>query len=157
MSQVRAQILDVEFPNTAAVRIVINAPASKIFEVLANPRAHASFDGSGTIEKSISGPVRLHQGAKFRMAMKIKVPYRITNTVVTFEENKKITWCHLMKWTWSYELHDLGNSTTQVTEIFDGHSIPAFSRWWLKKTGAVARNPKFMAKSLVQLKALCEG
>jgi hypothetical protein len=36
-----------------------------------------------------------------------------------------------MKWTWSYELHDLGNSTTQVTEIFDGHSIPAFSRWWL--------------------------
>jgi hypothetical protein len=62
-----------------------------------------------------------------------------------------------MKWTWSYELHDLGNSTTQVTEIFDGSSLPAFSRWWLKKTGAVARNPKFMAKSLVQLKALCEG
>ena len=157
MSQVRAQILDVDFPNTAAARIVVNAPASKIFEVLANPRAHSSFDGSGTIEKSISGPSRLHLGAKFSMAMKIKVPYRITNTVVAFEENKKITWCHLMKWTWSYELKDLGNSTTQVTEIFDGHSLPAFSRWWLKKTGAVARNPKFMAKSLVQLKALCEG
>jgi uncharacterized protein YndB with AHSA1/START domain len=157
MSQVRAQILDVDFPNTAAARIVINAPASKIFEVLANPRAHSSFDGSGTIEKSISGPSRLHLGAKFSMAMKIKVPYRITNTVVAFEENKKITWCHLMKWTWSYELKDLGNSTTQVTEIFDGYKIPAFSRWWLKKTGAVARNPKFMAKSLVQLKALCEG
>ena len=157
MSQVRAEILDVDYPNTAAARIVINAPASKIFEVLANPRAHASFDGSGTIEKSISGPVRLHQGAKFGMAMKIKVPYRITNTVVAFEENQKITWCHLMKWTWSYELHDLGNSTTQVTEIFDGSTIPAFSRWWLKKTGAVARNPKFMAKSLVQLKALREG
>jgi len=157
MSQVRAQILDVDFPNTAAARIVINAPASKIFEVLANPRAHSSFDGSGTIEKSISGPSRLHLGAKFSMAMKIKVPYRITNTVVAFEENKKITWCHLMKWTWSYELKDLGNSTTQVTEIFDGNTIPAFSRWWLKKTGAVGRNPKFMAKSLVQLKALCEG
>ena len=157
MSQVRAQILDVDFPNTAAARIEINAPASKIFEVLANPRAHSSFDGSGTIEKSISGPSRLHLGAKFSMAMKIKVPYRITNTVVAFEENKKITWCHLMKWTWSYELKDLGNSTTQVTEIFDGYTIPAFSRWWLKKTGAVARNPKFMAKSLVQLKALCEG
>jgi uncharacterized protein YndB with AHSA1/START domain len=157
MSKVRAEILEVDHPNTAAARIVINAPASKIFELLANPRAHASFDGSGSIKKSISGPVRLHQGAKFRMAMNIKVPYRITNTVVAFEENKKITWCHLMKWTWSYELHDLGNSTTQVTEIFDAHSIPAFSRWWLKKTGAVAGNPKFMAKSLVQLKALCEG
>ena len=157
MSKVRAEILDVDYPNMAAARIVINAPASKIFELLANPRAHASFDGSGSIKKSISGPVRLHHGAKFGMAMNIKVPYRITNTVVAFEENKKITWCHLMKWTWSYELHDLGNSTTQITEIFDAHSIPAFSRWWLKKTGAVARNPKFMAKSLVQLKALCEG
>jgi uncharacterized protein YndB with AHSA1/START domain len=157
MSKVRAEILDVDYPNTAAARIVINAPASKIFELLANPRAHASFDGSGSIKKSISGPVRLHQGAKFGMAMNIKVPYHITNTVVAFEESKKITWCHLMKWTWSYELHDLGNSTTQVTEIFDAHSIPAFSRWWLKKTGAVARNPKSMAKSLVQLKALCEG
>ena len=157
MSQVRAQILDVDFPNTAAARIVINAPASKIFEVLANPRAHSSFDGSATIKGSISGPSRLHLGAKFSMSMKIKVPYRISNTVVAFEENKKITWCHLMKWTWSYELKDLGNSTTQVTEIFDGYTIPAFSRWWLKKTGAVARNPKFMAKSLVQLKALCEG
>ena len=157
MSKVRAEILDVDYPNTAAARIVINAPASKIFELLANPRAHASFDGSGTIEKSVSGPVRLHLGAKFGMAMKIKVPYRITNTVVAFEESKKITWCHLMKWTWSYELHDLGNSITQVTEIFDAHSIPVFPRWWLKKPGAVARNPKFMAKSLVQLKALCEG
>jgi hypothetical protein len=157
MSQVRAEILAVDYPNTAAARIVINAPASKIFDLLANPRAHAAFDGSGTIKESISGPDRLYAGAKFGMAMKIKIPYRITNTVVAFEENKKITWCHLMKWTWSYELQDLGNSTTQVTEIFDGSSLPAFSKWWLKKTDAVARNPKFMAKSLVQLKALCEG
>jgi hypothetical protein len=62
-----------------------------------------------------------------------------------------------MKWTWSYELVDLGNSTTQVTEIFDGSSVPVFSKWWLKKTDSLARNPKWMAKSLVQLKALCEG
>lgn len=157
MSHVRAEILAVDYPDTAAARIVINAPASKIFDRLANPRAHASFDGSGTIEKSISGPERLYVGAKFGMAMKIKVPYRITNTVVAFEENKKITWCHAMKWTWSYELHDLGNSTTQVTEIFDGSCAPAFSKWWLKKTDSLARNPKWMAKSLVQLKALCEG
>jgi len=157
MSQVRAEILAVDYPGTAAARIVINAPASKIFDVLANPDAHASFDGSGTIEKNVSGPERLYVGAKFGMAMRIKVPYRIINTVVAFQENTKITWCHLMKWTWSYELVDLGNSTTQVTEIFDGSSVPAFSKWWLKKTDSLARNPKWMAKSLVQLKALCEG
>jgi uncharacterized protein YndB with AHSA1/START domain len=157
MSQVRAEILSVDHPNTAAARIVINAPAAKIFDLLADPRAHASFDGSATITESISGPTRLFEGAKFGMAMKIKVPYRITNTVVSFEENKKITWCHLMKWTWSYELKDLGNGQTQVTEIFDGSQVPALSQWWLKKTGSVARNPKWMAKSLVALKALCEG
>jgi uncharacterized protein YndB with AHSA1/START domain len=157
MTKVRAEILEVDYPNTAAARIVINAPAAKIFDLLADPRAHASFDGSGTITESISGPTRLFKGAKFGMAMKIKIPYRITNTVEAFEENKKITWSHLMKWTWSYELEDLGNGQTQVTEIFDGSTVPALSGWWLKKTGSIARNPKWMAKSLVALKALCEG
>ncbi len=157
MSEVRAQILDVDFPDTAAVRIVINAPAAKIFDLLANPRAHASFDGSETITKAISGPQRLFLGAKFSMAMKITVPYRITNTVIAFEENHKITWRHLMMWSWSYELHDLGNDQTQVTEIFDAHNVPFYSSWWLKKTKALPRTPKWMAKSLVRLKAICEA
>jgi hypothetical protein len=35
--------------------------------------------------------------------------------------------------------------------------ISPFAKWWLKRTGAMAHNPKFMAKSLVALKAICEG
>jgi hypothetical protein len=157
MSNVRAEILPTDYPNTAAARITINTQASKIFDLLANPASHKLFDGSGTIQASISGPDRLFLGAKFGMAMKIKVPYRIKNTVVAFEENKKITWCHLMKWTWCYELLDVGNGQTQVTESFDASDIPLFSTWWLKKTGALAHNPKWMAKSLVRLKALSEA
>jgi hypothetical protein len=157
MNSIRAEILPVDFPNTAAARITINAPAHAIFDLLANPSSHRLFDGSGTIKKAISGPERLFLGAKFGMAMKIKVPYRINNTVVAFEENKKITWCHFMKWTWCYELEAVSPSTTVVTESFDASHIPAFSRWWLKKTGAMAHNPKWMAKSLVALKAICEG
>ena len=157
MSQERAEILHTDFPNTAAARITINAPASRIFDFLANPANHQLFDGSGTIKRSISGPERLFLGAKFGMAMKIKVPYRIKNTVVAFEENKKITWCHFMKWTWSYELVDLGDNRTQVTEIFDAHDIPWLAAKWLNFTGALAHNPKFMAKSLVRLKAICES
>ena len=57
--QERAEILTVDFPDTAAARIVIQAPASKIFDFLADPKAHALFDGSSTINKSISGPDRL--------------------------------------------------------------------------------------------------
>ena len=156
MSNVRAEILHTDFPNTAAARITINASASKIFDLLANPTCHQLFDGSGTIQRSISGPDRLFLGAKFGMAMKIKIPYRIKNTVVAFEENKKITWCHFMKWSWCYELNDLGNGQVVVTESFDASNIPAYASWWLKKTGAMAHNPKWMAKSLVRLKAICE-
>ena len=157
MDQVRAEIVPASSPRTAAARIVINASATQIFDLLADPRAHWLFDGSGTIQGNISGPVRLHLGAKFGMAMKIKVPYRITNTVVEFEEGRKIAWCHLMKWIWRYELLDLGNGKTQVTESFNAEHIPWYAKKWLNFTGALKYNPKWMAKSLVRLKAICEG
>ena len=157
MSNNRAEILPSGSPNTTAAQIIIIAPASRIFDLLANPSSHKLFDGSQTIQKSVSGPERLFLGAKFSMAMKIKLPYRIKNTVVAFEENKKISWCHLMKWTWSYELTELDNGSTQVTESFDASAIPGYAARWLKMTGAMAHNPKWMAKSLVRLKAICEA
>ena len=157
MSDVRAEILATDLPNTTAARIVINAPANTIFDLLANPASHRLFDGSDTIQSSVSGPERLFLGAQFSMAMKIKVPYRIKNTVVAFEENKKISWCHLMKWTWTYDLVDMGNGFTQVTESFDASAIPGYAARWLKMTGAIAHNPKWMAKSLVRLMTLAEA
>jgi uncharacterized protein YndB with AHSA1/START domain len=156
MEKIRAQILEIDIPRTTAARIVISAPAEKIFDLIADPRSHQLFDGSGTIQKSISGPERLSLGAKFGMGMKIKVPYRITNKVVAFEDGKKISWSHLMKWTWTYELQDLGDGKTQVTETFSGRDIPWYAAKWLDATGSLERNPKWMAKSLVQLKSLCE-
>ena len=69
MSNDRAEILATDYPNTSAARIVIAAPASRIFDVLANPASHRLFDGSETIQSSISGPERLFLGAQFSMAM----------------------------------------------------------------------------------------
>ena len=157
MSQIRAQILPVDSPLTAAARITINAPSHTIFDLLASPADHKRFDGSGTVRGSLSGPDRLFLGAQFGMSMKIKLRYRIKNTVITFEENKKITWCHLMKWRWSYELNSISATQTVVTESFDARDIPAFATWWLERTGAMAHNPKWMAKSLVALKSIAEG
>ena len=153
----RAQILETGIPLFFKAQIEIKAPAKKIFDFISNPANHRLMDGSGTVKGAISGPDRLFLGARFGMAMKIKVPYRIKNTVVEFEENKKITWCHLMKWTWCYELQAVTPNQTIVTESFDASKIPAFSAWWLRRTGALKRNPKWMAKSLVALKAICEG
>jgi uncharacterized protein YndB with AHSA1/START domain len=157
MSTDRAEILTTDVPNTSSARIVIKAPASAIFELLATPASHQLFDGSGTIQSAISGPERLFLGAQFSMAMKIKLPYRIKNTVVAFEENKKISWCHLMKWTWTYELTELGDGFTQVTESFDASTVPGYAKKWLAMTGAMAHNPKWIAKSLVRLKLMCEA
>ena len=157
MDKVRAEILDLKTPRTTAARIVISAPAQQIFDLIADPRCHPLFDGSGTLQGSISGPERLYLGAKFGMAMRIKLPYRITNKVVAFEDGRKISWCHLMKWTWSYDLKDMGDGRTEVTETFDASDIPWFANKWLTATGSLARNPKWMAKSLVQLKAICES
>ena len=156
MSKVRAEILPSLIANKAAARISITASREKIFDLLANPRSHQLFDGSGTIKAVITGPERLSKGSTFSMSMKIKVPYRIKNTVVACEENKLISWSHLMKWTWTYELLDQPEGTVEVIETFDASAVPPYSRWWLKKTGAMDHNPKWIAKSLVELKRVCE-
>lgn len=152
----RAEILSLDSPVLIGARITIEAPAEKIFSILADPRSHSLFDGSATVQSVINGPERLFLGARFGMNMKIKVGYKITNEVIEFEENKKIAWRHLMKWVWRYELVDLGGGVTQVSEYFDVSPCNTAQLWWLKKTGSMARNPKWMAKSLVNLKALCQ-
>jgi hypothetical protein len=156
MEKIRAEILDLDTPLRSAARITINAPANKIFELIADPYAHAYFDGSGTVERALKAPERLSLGAKFGMGMRIKVPYRIKNTVTAFEEGSLISWCHFGGWTWSYELNQVAPNQTVVTEFFDANSANAFGKWWIKRTDSLNRNPKWMAKSLVLLKALAE-
>ena len=152
----RAEILSLESPLLIGARITISAPPEKIFSILADPHSHSLFDGSSTIRSVISGPERLYLGARFGMNMRIKVGYKITNEVVEFEESEKIAWCHLMKWVWRYELVDLGGGVTQVSEYFDVSPCNRAQLWWIKKTNSMARNPKWMAKSLVKLKLLAE-
>lgn len=151
---VRATILETGNPLLVGAEITINAPARKIFEILATPERHRDFDGSGTVQRSLRGPQRLYLGAKFAMAMRIKVPYRITNEVVAFEEDRLIAWRHLMRWVWRYELTAIDAQSTLVREYFDGN--PARSKKWLEITGAIKVNPKMIAKSLVRLKELAE-
>lgn len=153
----RAEILSLDSPLLAGARINIEASAEKIFSYLANPYSHYLFDGSSTIASVLTGPERLHLGARFGMRMKIGVAYNITNKVVEFDQDKKIAWSHLMRWVWRYELVDLGGGVTQVTEYFDITPCNSAQLWWLKKTDSMARNPKWMAKSLVKLKGLCQA
>ncbi len=155
MERARAEIIDTGDPLLLAAQIEVNASARTIFDLLADPAKHALIDGSESVKGVLSGPKRLYLGAKFGMSMRIKVPYRITNEVVTFEEDREIAWRHLMRWEWRYKLTPLDENRTLVREEFDAR--PSRSRRWLEMTGALKANPIMMAKTLVRLKELLEA
>ncbi|MSV95386.1 MAG: dimethyladenosine transferase, partial [Actinobacteria bacterium] len=72
---------------SVSAQLVIKASPEKIFDLLADPTKHSLIDGSGSVKAGRPGnPKRLSLGAKFSMDMRIKLPYRISNTVVEFEE-----------------------------------------------------------------------
>lgn len=102
---------------------IINARPEQIFDLVARPARHGEIDGSGTVRKCISGPDRLYLSARFGMKMRFIVPYRITNTVVEFEENRLIAWRHMGGHIWRYRFSPVeegeGIVKTEVTECFD--------------------------------------
>lgn len=116
----------------------VPAPPEEIFELLADPRKHALIDGSGTVQKSLSGPQRLSKGATFGMSMKIGLPYRIKNTVEEFEEGRRIAWRHIGRHRWRYELEPTEGGTN-VTETFDTSHVPAPVRPLIKLAGRANR------------------
>ena len=155
--KVLAEILETGNEQIKSARIVVNAPAEKIFAILSNPHRHKEIDGSHTIQENISGPDKLVLGSKFGMKMRLGVNYRIKNTVVEYQENSLIAWRHLGRWIWRYELVNIGPQMTQVTETFDASRAPLIAKAWLSLRKAYPWTQRAVAKTLVQLKSNCEG
>ena len=79
--------------DVVTVEKVIKASPESIFDLLADASAHPTFDGSGTVKQVKSGaPERLTFGSTFGMSMKLGIGYSMVNTVVEFEENRRIAW-----------------------------------------------------------------
>lgn len=111
---------------------VIDAAPSTIFDMLADPARHPEIDGSGSVKAVRGEPQRLKLGSQFSMDMKLLlVAYPIVNRVVEFEENKLIAWRHFNGHRWRWQLHDLGNGRTEVTETFDYSTalVPIALEW----------------------------
>ncbi len=153
----RSEILETGNEKIKSARIVINAPAEKIFAILSNPHRHKEIDGSATIQENISGPDKLVLGSKFGMKMHLGIDYRIRNTVVEYKENELIAWRHLGRWVWRYELVNIGPQMTQVTETFDASRAPLIAKTWLSLRKAYPWTQKAVAKTLVRLKSTSEG
>jgi uncharacterized protein YndB with AHSA1/START domain len=153
--KMRAEIVSTGNKYKRAGSITIEAPADQIFALIADPRNHPLFDGSGTLRGNVRGPERLELGSKFGMDMKLVANYRIKNTVVEFEEGRRIAWCHPGHHRWRYELEPVGDNNTIVTETFDGSTarIPVA----LKLMNAYENNQKAILKTLSRLKDVAEN
>jgi hypothetical protein len=120
-----------------------------IFDLLADPRRHGEIDGSGSIQSAqIDAPERLSLDATFGMQMKIGVRYKITNTVVEFEEGKTIAWRHFGGHIWRYILEPVDGGT-KVTEQFDWNKSK--SPLILKLRKSPQDNAKSIEKTLENL------
>lgn len=128
----------------------IPAPADVIFEILADPSQHSRIDGSGTVKAATAGPERLSLGAQFGMQMKQVAPYKITSTVVEFEEGSRIAWRHPMGHTWRYVLEPVEGATL-VTESFDYSTLGPAKVALFKLMGFPKRNRSGIEKTLVRL------
>lgn len=70
----------------------IGVPAPRIFEILANPRLHADFDGSDMLRGADEAPISA-VGDTFRMKMhRLGRDYLMINHVVEFEPPRRIFW-----------------------------------------------------------------
>lgn len=130
---------------------VVAAPPEQVFALLADPRRHSEFDGSGTVRDAVSGPDRLSLGSKFGMSMKMGVPYKISNEVVEFEEGRRIGWRHFGHHVWRYELEPVPGGT-RVTETFDYST--ARSAGFIELMKFPARNAKGIEATLARLEGL---
>ena len=153
---VRAEILDTGDPRIVSAQIVIDAPPAVIFDILIQPRRHAEIDGSRSVQGIIEGPERLGLGDTFKVRMRIRINYWVTNTVLELEPERRITWAHLLGNRWTYELTPLESGGTLVRETNNMRAAG-----WRASLSPVARNPeigrKAIAKSLVRLKQIAEA
>jgi len=133
-----------------SVSRVIHAPASRIFDLLADPRQHVRLDGSGSVSSVKNAPDRLALGSTFSMRMKTGLGYVTRNRVVEFEENRRIAWHHFAMFVWHYELEEVEGGT-KVTETFNYDKPWAFA---IIAMGFPERNRSAMEGTLERLESV---
>lgn len=116
----------VERVRSVSASRVIEASPAVIFDLLADPRQHPRFDGSGTVVKVRHAPERLSLGATFSMDMKTGFGYFTRNKVVAFETNRCVAWHHFAQFVWRYDLEEVP-AGTKVTESFNYDKPWAFT------------------------------
>jgi uncharacterized protein YndB with AHSA1/START domain len=126
----------------------IEAPADRIFAVLADPDRHTELDGSGMLRGAEGAKPINAVGDRFLMRMyfdRLGGDYKMDNHVVEFEPNHRIAWTPAgadevttkdEQFTigvpaghrWGFALEPDGPGATFVTETYDCTQAPASLR-----------------------------
>ena len=121
------------------VQRTIEAPADRIFSVLADPGRHEELDGSGMLRGAATEGAVTGLGDVFTMKMFFegRGDYQMDNLIVTFEDGRRIGWAPRLHVDdlaegdpgsngsrWVFELEPQGPDTTLVTEVYDCSASP---------------------------------
>jgi uncharacterized protein YndB with AHSA1/START domain len=150
--------------NTVSVERVIAAPASELFQVVADATRHPEIDGSGSVVEAKAGtPRTLQLGTTFGMSMKMGVPYSMSNTVIEFEQDRLIAWKTVFSGflgryiggrIWRYEFEPVDGGT-RVKESWDISQDKQGT--FLKRGKLPSSTADGMAKTLERLAQLTES
>jgi hypothetical protein len=152
----------------------IEAPATLIFKILADPQRHVDFDGSGMLRGAVLDRPISNVGDTFTMNMhRLGDDYLMLNYVVEFEPDRRIFWEPApgdpsraedndpskvgipAGYRWGYILAQDGDDATMVTEVFDPGPLPADllrdGRAWINGTNPMLES---MTASLERLEKI---
>ncbi len=143
---------------------VIKAPPAALFAVVADATRHPEIDGSGQLVKAKEGAAhQLAMGSTFDMSMKMGLPYSMSNTVVEFEQDRRIAWRTVQAGPlgrflggriWRYEFEPVEGGTL-VTESWD---ISQDKQAFFFKHGKVGQHTAAsMSKTLDRLAEITEA
>lgn len=149
----------------------INAPASAVFCILADPALHPGIDGSGMLREAVDLLPLRKVGDTFRMRMRNDEmgDYVMVNYVVEYEQDRRIGWEPEMheasrpedapeigvraRHRWTYELAPDGEGTV-VTETYDCSLAP---EWLRNAVKGGERWRRTLTISLKNLEDQCTG
>jgi uncharacterized protein YndB with AHSA1/START domain len=140
----------------------IEAPASVIFKLLADPDHHPDFDGSEMLRPGASNGVIAGVGDVFVMKMYFTAmgDYEMHNRIVAFDVDRCIAWepgnSELARngSRWRFDLTPDGPNATVVTETYDCTDSPDSVREAVDNGNAWLTG---MTETLERLERLCPG
>ncbi|MGH3410292.1 MAG: SRPBCC family protein [Streptosporangiaceae bacterium] len=123
----------------------IEAPAERLFALLADSANHPLIDGSGMVREPAPAVRMSRTGDSFLMDMHRNGDgyYQMRNEVVEYEAGRRLTWEPVRvaaspeeqedigdpaRYRWGYELSPEGPGATVVTETFDCTRSPQYLR-----------------------------